>query len=583
MDRLSDFILVPKLNNVVLIDKTDGNSKPMIGLLSVCIHHIIWSPSQDTRQEFWLLYRNIDLVERKLNTQSPGGSIILKCKDFRILQLDINSAEDLMNVALSIEKLSTQEQTLQYPFVYRLQTVSNINVQMEDGWTVFTPVSEWSKLLAAHADEWRISYLNKDYKVCNSYPSALIVPHHIEDKIIIASANFREGGRFPLLCYRHEGGSVLLRSSQPMCGITSKRCKEDERLLNAVLGPGRRGYIVDTRTINQAQSCRAKGGGTEIDAAYPQWQKVHKAVPRPHELADSFCKLIEACNDVTCSTSQWLSRLENSGWLSAVQSALNAACVTAQCLHQAIAAVLVHGTAGRDSTLVVTSLAQTILNPDCRTVRGLQALIEREWLQAGHQFFTRTRHGPYHLANSSNSTHAPVFLLFLDCLYQLHYQFQYSFEFTVELLSVLYNNAYSSDYGTFLGNSEAERVSLRLSEHTCSLWSYINQPEELEKWLNPLYEPNPGVIWPSVAPVSIQLWKELYLSCTYIAPWKGLMSCIKQVKQKHVAVRKVAGQLRVKIKQAIEEMHLGTDATCEVEAEDEHTRIEQLTLESQNT
>lgn len=102
-------------------------------------------------------------------------------------------------------------------------------------------------------------------------------------------------------------------------------------------------YIIDTRSIAQAQSSRAKGGGTEMDAAYPQWRKVHKAIPRSHDLADSFFKLIEACNDITCSTSQWISRLDNSGWLSAVQSALNAACVTAQCLHQEVAAVLVHG------------------------------------------------------------------------------------------------------------------------------------------------------------------------------------------------------------------------------------------------
>lgn len=134
-----------------------------------------------------------------------------------------------------------------------------------------------------------------------------------------------------------------------------------------------------------------------------------------------------------------------------------------------------------------------------------------------------------------------------------------------------------------LGNSEAERIGLRLSERTCSLWSYINQPEELEKWLNPLYEPNPGVIWPSVAPISIQLWKELYLACTSVAPWKGLLPCIKQVKYNHVAVKKVAGQLRVQIKQAIEEIHLDADTTCEIETQDEHACIEQLTLESQNT
>lgn len=71
---------------------------------------------------------------------------------------------------------------------------------------------------------------------------------------------------------------------------------------------------------------------------------MHKAIPRPQDIADSLYKLIDACNDVNSSSSQWLSRLDNSGWLTAVQSALNAACVAAQCLHQENAAVLVHGT-----------------------------------------------------------------------------------------------------------------------------------------------------------------------------------------------------------------------------------------------
>ncbi|KAG7205796.1 hypothetical protein KM043_007741 [Ampulex compressa] len=578
-----DFILIPKVDNVVLTDKSDGNNKSLDGTLCISGHHLILSSRQDDGQELWLLYRNIDVIEKKLNAQSPGGNIILKCKDFRILQLDIGSTDDLSSVTLSIEKLSSLDQILQYPFFYKPQTSNNSMVQIEDGWSAFTPVSEWSRLLTAHADEWRISYLNRDYKVCNSYPSAVIVPRHIEDKIIVASANFRDGGRFPVLCYRHEGGSILLRSSQPMCGATGKRCKEDERLLNAVLGPGRRGYIVDTRSISQAQSSRARGGGTEMDAAYPQWRKVHKAIPRPSDLADSFFKLIEACNDVTCSTSQWLSRLDNCGWLSAVQSALNAACVTAQCLHQEVAAVLVHGSTGRDSTLAVTSLAQAILNPDCRTVRGLQALIEREWIQGGHQFFSRTRYGAYHSSNSQNPSHAPAFLLFLDCLYQLHSQFQFSFEYTIDLLIELYNHAYFSEYGTFLGDSEAERINLRLSERTCSLWSYINQPEVLEKWLNPLYEPNPGVIWPSVAPISIQLWRELYLAHTSAAPWKDLLSCAKQIKQNHMAVRKVAGQLQAQVKRAIDELRSNPDLSCDIENQEEHPRVAQLSLESQST
>ena len=99
----------------------------------------------------------------------------------------------------------------------------------------------------------------------------------------------------------------------------------------------------------------------------------------------------------------------------------------------------------------MTSLVQVILNPECRTARGLQALIEREWLQAGHPFFTRTRHGAYY-SHSQNTQDAPTFLLFLDCLYQLHFQFQLSFDYTTKFLVEFYKNAYFSDFGTFLGN-----------------------------------------------------------------------------------------------------------------------------------
>lgn len=49
--------------------------------------------------------------------------------------------------------------------------------------------------------------------------------------------------------------------------------------------------------------------------------------------------------------------------------------------HREGASILIHGTEGTDSTLQVTSLAQIILEPRSRTIRGFEALIEREWLQ----------------------------------------------------------------------------------------------------------------------------------------------------------------------------------------------------------
>lgn len=46
---------------------------------------------------------------------------------------------------------------------------------------------------------------------------------------------------------------------------------------------------------------------------------------------------------------------------------------------------------------------------------------------------------------------------------------------------------------------------------TTSLWSYLNRPDILTSVLNPIYEPNKSPIWPSVAPVSLILWNDLYL------------------------------------------------------------------------
>ena len=131
------------------------------------------------------------------------------------------------------------------------------------------------------------------------------------------------------------------------------------------------------------------------------------------------------------------------------------------------------------------------------------------------------------------------------------------------------------------GDSEAERIQLRLSERTGSLWSYVNRPDIMEIWINPLYEPNPGVIWPTVASVSIQLWRELYLMYTNALPWNGLLSCARQIKQNHMAVRKVAGQLHAQIKRALEEIRLNPDSSYDSENQ-EHIQIAQLSLEAQS-
>lgn len=51
------------------------------------------------------------------------------------------------------------------------------------------------------------------------------------------------------------------------------------------------------------------------------------------------------------------------------------------------------------------------------------------------------------------------------------------------------------------------RCKLKLPQKTMSLWSWVNRPPELSRFKNPLFEANSLVIWPSVAPQSLQLWE----------------------------------------------------------------------------
>lgn len=53
-DHIGDNILIPQVDNVVLIDKNDGNSKSLDGTLCISGHHLILSSRQNDGQELWV-------------------------------------------------------------------------------------------------------------------------------------------------------------------------------------------------------------------------------------------------------------------------------------------------------------------------------------------------------------------------------------------------------------------------------------------------------------------------------------------------------------------------------------------------
>ncbi|XP_064597583.1 myotubularin-related protein 9-like [Liolophura sinensis] len=533
--EFAEFIQTAKVDNVRLRTPFQAAVE---GTLCITGHHLILSSrEEDCAEELWLLHSSIDSVEKRL--AGPGGTLTLRCKDFSLYYLDIPIAEKCLHVASSVEQLSNIDNfALKYPFFYR----SSFEV-MEDGWQTFLPETEFTRFKEC-SEDWRLSYVNKDYSVCPSYPRAVIVPKSIDDDLLIKVAGFRYNGRFPVLSYYHrDSKSVMMRSSQPLTGPNGKRCKEDERLVNAVLGIGKRGYIIDTRSPNWAKLAQAKGGGFEPEAHYPQWRRIHHPIARGQVLHESLIKLIEACNESNASMDKWLSKLESSNWLSHIKDILYCSCVVAQCVDKEGASVLVHGSEGTDSTLQITSLSQLILDHDCRTVRGFEALVEREWLQAGHPFEVRCSKSAF--AVTKHRQESPVFLMFLDCVWQIWQQFPCSFEFNEDFLTILFQHAYSSQFGTFLGNNEFERKQHRLTAKTVSLWSFLNRPEVLQEYLNPMYDPNPSVIWPSVAPQSLTLWSGLYQRYQIdLSPQKEAWAEIVKIREHDKELRSKVAKLR---------------------------------------
>lgn len=81
---------------------------------------------------------------------------------------------------------------------------------------------------------------------------------------------------------------------------------------------------------------------------------------------------------------------------------------------------------------------------------------------------------------------SPVFHQFLDATYQLLYQHPTRFQFNERFLRRLLYHSHSAQYGTFLFNSEKERIDLHAAERTRSVWEYFLAREQ--EFLNPKYD-----------------------------------------------------------------------------------------------
>lgn len=112
--------------------------------------------------------------------------------------------------------------------------------------------------------------------------------------------------------------------------------------------------------------------------------------------------------------------------------------------------VLVHCSDGWDRTAQVTAIAQILLDPYYRTIDGFMMLLEKEWISYGHQFGFR-------IGKSSSHESSPVFLQYLDCVWQILQQFPTEFEFSENFLEIIGLCSFSGYFLSFRANCTRER------------------------------------------------------------------------------------------------------------------------------
>ena len=141
--------------------------------------------------------------------------------------------------------------------------------------------------------------------------------------------------------------------------------------------------------------------------------------------------------------------------------------------------------AGWDRTSQVAALAQLFLDPYYRTREGFAVLVEKDFLSFGHPFHTRCAHGEGRgdkndiSRNGNNSSDegqiSPIFIQFLDCVFQIVNLYPETFEFNTKYLLLLSEHVYSCRFGNFLCDTERERELVAgIRQRTRSLWDYLD-------------------------------------------------------------------------------------------------------------
>jgi myotubularin-related protein 1/2 len=467
------------------------------------------APPENAELLYDLPLHAIDKVDD--DAESSQELVYLGAKDLRGALLSFKHATTRKKefVEFIKEKAFTFSDHKRFAFEYSQEFT-------KDGWEMFDEDVEYDRLGLTPVNGFQKLSSNWHFQLTPSYPRTLIVPSELSMDIIRESSSFRSKRRFAVISWRdYRTGLFIARCSQPLTGL-SRRSTGDEALISSMGKLTRKLIgktsneaailICDARPKANAVGNAAVGGGWESEEYYQDTKFMFANIENIHVVRESFHGLRDLFNVKTSlappkndDPESWADRYtdivdalqENRnlgtwfGHLSRIMQGTNA---IIDWISEKRGSVVVHCSDGWDRTAQLTSLAQLLMDPFYRTIEGFVVLVEKEWVGFGHKFAERCGHGKN--SDPYDKQRSPIFLQWIDCVFQVLHQFPDHFQFNGKFLSDLIDEVYSCRFGTFLYDSLRDSVEARdrskkdPDRTTISVWGmFVDNP----RYLNPSF------------------------------------------------------------------------------------------------
>ncbi|XP_056401241.1 myotubularin-related protein 11 isoform X2 [Hyla sarda] len=374
----------------------------------------------------------VKVVTPSLSLKFDPEEVLIYYRGFRLMHFHF-SDNGLKTEAVNMTNTMAKNQqvinsVVQQEAMLRSLDKREMTTAMDYPTRMFESAVDWeNEIERLGATGLRVTPHNERCDTCTSLSKYFVVPCKLLDNDLKKTFAHFQLRRIPRWSWHHPGGSDLLRSAGFQTNTDPD--KEDVRLIRSLLfGNHTQCVIIDTS----------------------------EDLPSVADIQASFLKLRALCCSDTSTpvpNDKWLSNLEGTRWLDHVRSCLKKASEVSMLLSERNRSVVLQELDDRDVNCLLTSLVQVLSDPYSRTLSGFQSLVQKEWVSAGHPFMQRINH-----FKQSDKEESPVFLLFLDCVWQCLQQFPTAFEFTESYLLALHDSTYNLFCSTFTHNCQWDRI-----------------------------------------------------------------------------------------------------------------------------